>query len=93
MIIDGEEVAEKVRNSVEENVRAMDDTPKLVAVLMSDDPASETYVEMKKRDCEQVGIESEVHEIDPDAPADKLFNLIDELNADNTVDGVLVQSP
>jgi len=68
-------------------------TPSLATVLMSDDPASETYVSMKQDDCEEVGIEAIDVEIDPEAPADELYATIDELNADESVHGILVQMP
>jgi methylenetetrahydrofolate dehydrogenase (NADP+)/methenyltetrahydrofolate cyclohydrolase len=62
-------------------------------VLMSDDPASETYVSMKQRDCEEVGIDGIHVEIDEDAPASELYGAIEELNADDDVHGILVQMP
>jgi methylenetetrahydrofolate dehydrogenase (NADP+)/methenyltetrahydrofolate cyclohydrolase len=71
----------------------MDAPPTLVAVLMGDDPASETYVEMKRRDCEEVGIDGRVREVDGDASQDELLDVVDELNADPDVDGVIVQLP
>ncbi len=60
---------------------------------MSDDPASETYVSMKQRDCEEVGINGIHIEIDPDAPAEELYDTIDDLNEDPEVHGILVQMP
>jgi methylenetetrahydrofolate dehydrogenase (NADP+)/methenyltetrahydrofolate cyclohydrolase len=60
---------------------------------MSDDPASETYVSMKQRDCEEVGIESVHVEIDPDAPAEELYGTVEDLNVDADVHGILVQMP
>ncbi|MFC6770619.1 tetrahydrofolate dehydrogenase/cyclohydrolase catalytic domain-containing protein, partial [Halorubrum pallidum] len=68
-------------------------TPGLATVLMSDDPASETYVSMKQRDCEEVGIEGIHIEIDADAPATELYDTIDDLNEREDVHGVLVQLP
>ncbi|XGI84438.1 bifunctional 5,10-methylenetetrahydrofolate dehydrogenase/5,10-methenyltetrahydrofolate cyclohydrolase [Halorutilales archaeon Cl-col2-1] len=92
-VIDGESVAEEVRDSVSEEVEEMETPPKLVAVLMSDDPASETYVSMKEKDCGEVGIESEVVRIDPSEPEEKLMSVIDDLNHDDSVDGFIVQLP
>jgi methylenetetrahydrofolate dehydrogenase (NADP+)/methenyltetrahydrofolate cyclohydrolase len=95
-IIDGEAVAEQVRSEVKtavDQLRAADVTPGLATVLMSDDPASETYVRMKQRDCEEVGIESRHVELDTDAPQSELFATIDELNEDPAIDGILVQRP
>lgn len=92
-IIDGEEISSRVREEVAEDVARMDRTPKLVAVLMSDDPASETYVRMKREAAEEVGIDSETLHIDPDAPEEELLSTVAELNEDVDVDGILVQLP
>jgi methylenetetrahydrofolate dehydrogenase (NADP+)/methenyltetrahydrofolate cyclohydrolase len=95
-IIDGNAVAQEVRDGLGDAIDTLADagtTPTLATVLMSDDPASETYVSMKQDDCEEVGIEARDVEIDPDAPADELFDTIDELNADPEVNGILVQMP
>ena len=94
--IDGEAVAADVRDAVGDEVARLSDAgvePGLATVLMSDDPASETYVSMKQRDCEEVGIESFHVEIDADAPAEELYETIDDLNARDDVHGILVQLP
>jgi methylenetetrahydrofolate dehydrogenase (NADP+)/methenyltetrahydrofolate cyclohydrolase len=92
-IIDGDEISSRVRKEVADEVTRMEKTPKLVAVLMSDDPASETYVRMKREAADEVGIESETVRIDPDAPEEKLLSTVAELNEDDDVDGILVQLP
>ncbi|PSQ20128.1 bifunctional 5,10-methylene-tetrahydrofolate dehydrogenase/5,10-methylene-tetrahydrofolate cyclohydrolase [Halobacteriales archaeon QS_8_65_32] len=95
-VIDGNAVAESIRDDLTACVDALRDegtTPKLATVLMSEDAASATYVSMKQRDCEAVGIEAIDVEIDPDAPADELYGTIDDLNADPEVHGILVQMP
>jgi methylenetetrahydrofolate dehydrogenase (NADP+)/methenyltetrahydrofolate cyclohydrolase len=95
-VIDGEAVAERVRGEVAEAVERLGEagvTPGLATVLMSDDPASETYVRMKQRDCDEVGIESRHVELDTDAPQSELFDTIDDLNADPEIDGILIQRP
>ena len=95
-IIDGNAVAQAVRDGLGDAIDTLADagtTPTLATVLMSDDPASQTYVSMKQDDCEEVGIEARDVEIDPDAPAAELFDTIDELNADPNVNGILVQMP
>jgi methylenetetrahydrofolate dehydrogenase (NADP+)/methenyltetrahydrofolate cyclohydrolase len=94
--IDGNAVAADIRESLAEGIEALESegvTPGLATVLMSDDPASETYVSMKQRDCEDVGINGIHVEIDPDAPAEELYDTIDDLNADPEVHGILVQMP
>jgi len=95
-IIDGNAIADRITDDVQTCRETLTDegvTPGLATVLMSEDPASETYVSMKQRACEEVGIESYHHEIDPDEPADVLFDQIDDLNADPSVHGILVQLP
>ncbi|WP_225334467.1 bifunctional methylenetetrahydrofolate dehydrogenase/methenyltetrahydrofolate cyclohydrolase [Halomicrobium urmianum] len=95
-IIDGNEVAQSIRDDLVDSIDALADAghrPTLATVLMSDDPASETYVSMKQDDCEEVGIEARDVDIDPDAPADELFDTVDDLNADESVNGILVQMP
>jgi methylenetetrahydrofolate dehydrogenase (NADP+)/methenyltetrahydrofolate cyclohydrolase len=95
-IIDGNEVAQNIRNGLLESIETLTDagtTPCLATVLMNDDPASETYVSMKHKDCEEVGIATRDIEIDPEAPAEELFDTVDDLNADPDVHGILVQMP
>jgi len=95
-IIDGNELADSIRGDLQENVDQLTDegvTPGLATVLMSDDPASETYVSMKQKACDEIGMESFHIEIDPEAPAEELFDTIDDLNEDPEVHGILVQLP
>ena len=95
-IIDGNAVATDVRDSLTDGVETLEAdgvTPGLATVLMSDDPASETYVSMKQDDCEEVGIESHHVELDTDAPAEDLYDAIEDLNGDPSVHGILVQMP
>ena len=95
-VIDGKAVAADVRDALTDSIETLEAagvTPGLATVLMSDDPASETYVSMKQQDCEEVGIESVHVEIDPDAPAEELYETIEDLNADDNVHGILVQMP
>jgi methylenetetrahydrofolate dehydrogenase (NADP+)/methenyltetrahydrofolate cyclohydrolase len=95
-VIDGEAVAEQVRGEVADAVERLEAagvTPGLATVLMSDDPASETYVRMKQRDCAEVGIESRHVELDTDAPQSELLATIDDLNEDPAIHGILVQRP
>ncbi|RJX47126.1 tetrahydrofolate dehydrogenase/cyclohydrolase catalytic domain-containing protein, partial [Halonotius pteroides] len=95
-VIDGEAVAADIRDSLSgsiDRLNAEGIEPGLATVLMSDDPASETYVSMKQRDCEAVGIDGIHVEIDTDAPAAELYDTIEELNGDPGVHGILVQMP
>ncbi|WP_332899272.1 bifunctional methylenetetrahydrofolate dehydrogenase/methenyltetrahydrofolate cyclohydrolase FolD [Haladaptatus sp. CMSO5] len=95
-IIDGKAVAAEIRADLAASIETLADadvTPGLATVLMSDDGASETYVSMKQRACEEVGINGIHIEIDPEAPAEELYATIDDLNADPEVHGILVQLP
>ncbi|WP_435358849.1 tetrahydrofolate dehydrogenase/cyclohydrolase catalytic domain-containing protein [Haloarchaeobius sp. DFWS5] len=95
-VIDGNAVAEAVRADVSDAIDTLeteDVTPGLATVLMSDDGGSQTYVSMKQRACEEVGIDGTTVEIDPDAPAQELYDTIDDLNEDPTIHGILVQMP
>ncbi|WP_435175098.1 bifunctional methylenetetrahydrofolate dehydrogenase/methenyltetrahydrofolate cyclohydrolase [Halorussus sp. AFM4] len=95
-VIDGNAVAQRIRDDLRDSIETLADAgvePGLATVLMSDDPASETYVSMKQRDCEEVGIEGIHVEIDEDAPAQELYDTVEDLNADPDVHGILVQMP
>jgi len=95
-VIDGESVAADIRSGVTDCVdelAAAGVTPGLATVLMSADPASETYVSMKQRDCDEVGINGIHVDVAADAPSADLFATIDDLNDRDDVHGILVQLP
>jgi methylenetetrahydrofolate dehydrogenase (NADP+) / methenyltetrahydrofolate cyclohydrolase len=92
-IIDGKAVAGKVREEVKRDVEAMSRKPGLATVLVGDDPASAVYVRMKREDSAEVGIESFHHEPGGDIAPDDLADLLMGLNADDRVDGILLQLP
>lgn len=95
-IIDGNAIAADIRGELADSVdrlTAAGSQPTLATVLMSPDPASETYVSMKQTDCEELGIATRDVELDLDEPASALFDVIDELNEDPDVNAILVQSP
>lgn len=95
--IDGKEVAQQVRGEVKARVGQLQTekgyTPHLAVILASNDPASEVYVRNKGKAAAEVGIRSTQHNLDVDTPPRQLFDLIDQLNADDDVDGILVQLP
>ena len=95
-VLDGNAIGDRIRTELEECIETLADhdvTPGLATVLMSDDPASETYVSMKRKACADVGIESVHRQLAPDADPAALFETIDELNEDPDVHGILVQMP
>lgn len=93
LILDGKLVAAEVKDEVAAGVAALDYKPGLATVLVGDDPGSHAYVSGKRRDAAQVGIESIHNELSADIAQSFLEALIDSLNADWSVDGILVQLP
>jgi len=92
-IIDGKAVAAKVREEVKREVETMSRRPGLATILVGEDPASAVYVRMKREDSAEVGIESFHHRPGGDVAPEALTNLILSLNADDRVDGILLQLP
>ena len=93
VILDGTEVAAQVKQEVAEAVAGMTIKPGLATVLVGDDPASHTYVRGKRLDAAEVGIESMHHELPADTDQVELERLIDDLNTNPAVHGILVQLP
>ncbi len=96
-IIDGKAIAQQVRAELAEEViefiQNNSVTPCLAAVLVGNDPASEVYVRNKRKACEHVGIDSQLHRLPADISQDDLLRLIARLNKDDQVHGILVQLP
>lgn len=92
-ILDGKAVAAAVKKEVSARVADMPRTPGLATVLVGDDPASHSYVRGKRNDAAEVGIRSIHHELDASASQREVEDLIARLNADDGVDGILVQLP
>ena len=88
-----EAILEEVSKGINELVAAGNRPPKLTAVLVGDDPASAIYVRTKTRICAEMGIDSETVNLPATTPQDELIGLVDALNADDGVDGILVQLP
>ena len=95
-IIDGTAVAAKRRTLVTERVaelKAQGVTPGLAVVIVGENPASQVYVRMKQKDCDEVGFYSEKHALPAETSQEQLLALVSELNARDDIDGVLVQLP
>ena len=91
--IDGKALALKVRGQVAEDVRAYGGAVCLATILVGDDPASHVYVGSKHEASHEAGIESRDHRFPADTPEGEILELVAELNADDAVDGILVQLP
>ena len=83
------EIAERVADFIQNNATI----PCLAAVVVGDDPASAVYIRNKRRACERVGIESQLHRLPDDATEEDLLALLAKLNKDGQVHGILVQLP
>jgi len=96
-VIDGKAFAANVRGQIAEHVQRLKDengiTPGLAVILVGEDPASEVYVAAKHKQTVEVGMASFEHKLPADVAEADLFALIDQLNADPTVHGILCQFP
>ncbi len=96
-IIDGKAIAADVRNQVrldiERRVKNNQRAPGLAVILVGLDPASQVYVRKKREACDEAGLISKSYDLDESTDQQTLLNLIDELNADACIDGILVQLP
>jgi methylenetetrahydrofolate dehydrogenase (NADP+)/methenyltetrahydrofolate cyclohydrolase len=96
-IIDGKLISASIREKIKEKTKAIKDkysrVPGLAAVLVGEDPASQIYVRNKRKSCEDVGIYSEEHKLPESTTQDELLELINKLNNDKKINGILVQLP
>lgn len=97
VVVDGLALAQKIRAELAEEIRDLVQAgrrpPCLAVVLVGDDPASRSYIKGKQRACKSIGMDSVEHLLPADTPQDELLGLIERLNADDHVDGILVQLP
>ena len=96
-IISGKQIAEEMRAEMKVEIEELKSkhniVPGLTVVLVGEDPASQVYVRNKKKSCEAIGINSLEHKLPADTPEDELLALVDKLNNDDKVHGILVQLP
>jgi len=96
-IIDGKAIAENLLNSIKSRIsdrlQANKRAPGLAVILLGEDPASSIYVRNKRLACEKVGIISKAYNLPPSTTEAELLTLIEQLNQDDTIDGILVQAP
>lgn len=92
-LIDGKQVAEHIKQQVKNEIVSMERDVTLAVIVVGDNPASRVYVNNKKKACEYVGIKSIEFIFPEDVPEHILFDMIDELNYNQDVNGILVQLP
>lgn len=96
IIIDGKAIAQQMQEEMKVRVTGLKDNgivPGLAAILVGEDPASQTYVRSKEKACTKLGLYSDVYRLPSSTSEDELLALIDELNYDNKIHGILVQLP
>lgn len=95
-ILDGKKVSAKVREDLKlevDNLKKEGIKPKLAVIMVGNDLASKVYVRNKNKACEEIGIEYEEFLLDEETTMEKLLNVIDNLNKNQNIDGILLQSP
>src|SRR5437868_11929058 len=95
-IIDGRAIAEQVYAELQREIAELKSrglTPGLAVVLIGDDPASRAYVRAKDKTCRELGLHSEKYELPAATSQRELLALVEKLNADPAIHGILVQSP
>lgn len=96
-IIDGKRISAEIRAEIKEQTEAFKAergyAPGLAVIIVGEDPASQVYVRNKKRACDEVGFYSESYELPAETTQDELLSLIERLNADENIHGILCQLP
>ncbi|MCA1933201.1 MAG: bifunctional methylenetetrahydrofolate dehydrogenase/methenyltetrahydrofolate cyclohydrolase FolD [Calditerrivibrio sp.] len=96
-IIDGKKLSEKIRSGLKSKVdyykEKFGKVPGIAVILVGDDPASNVYVNMKEKSCNEAGYKSVVERISKDSSTDELLGLVNKYNKDNSIHGILVQLP
>ena len=96
IILDGKTLAKKVRLDLKEEVtklKANNIFPKLAVIMVGNDPSSKIYVRNKSKACNEIGIDYEEYLVDENIPMEDLLDLINNLNNDESIHGILLQSP
>lgn len=95
-ILSGKVVSTRVKEELKKEVEELNGKGKrtgLAVVLVGEDPASKVYVRNKEKACEEIGIYSEMHKLPEETTEEEILSLIDKLNKDDNIDGILVQLP
>ena len=97
IILDGKSLAKKSNLEIAKRTNILTDRfkrpPALAAIIVGEDPASKTYVSMKEKACKSLGVKTITHHVPEQSTTDELLELIEALNQDSSVDGILLQHP
>lgn len=96
-VISGIELSKKIKSEVAQQIQSYTQQgkrpPSLAVILVGADPASQVYVGSKRKSCAEIGIQSKSYDLPSTTSEQELLNLIDQLNSDKNIDGILVQLP
>ena len=92
-LMDGKALAQEIKGKIAERVRGAKTKPSVAAILIGGSDASKKYVELKGKDCAEVGMDFQAHDLPAETTKEELFELIDKLNADSSLHGMIVQLP
>lgn len=92
-IIDGKAISKEIQENIRKEVELLDKKPGLAVILVGDDSASQVYVNNKEKMCKKLGINSFVYRLSENTNEKELLDLIEKLNNDSDVDGILLQHP
>lgn len=95
-ILNGKEVSQRIKDELKEEVKKLKNDnifPGLAVIIVGDDPASRVYVNSKKKACEEIGIYSQEYALPENTTQDELLELVEKLNGDTKINGILVQLP
>ena len=92
-IINCGEIAQKIKDSVKNEIAKNSYNPGLAVILIGNNPASKLYTKLKIKSCEETGIHSEVHEFEENTNEKEILKKIEELNQNKKIDGILIQLP
>jgi methylenetetrahydrofolate dehydrogenase (NADP+)/methenyltetrahydrofolate cyclohydrolase len=93
ILIEGKKVAEKRREKIIAKLKGLNGTPSLVVIRVGNDPASEIYIHLKRKMCEEIGVNFTEYHLEKDVTQEELLNLISKLNDDDSVNAILLQIP
>lgn len=92
-VIDGRKLADEIKREIQQEINKKKLRPNLAVVLVGEDPASQLYVSLKKKACQEVGIDFHEYLLEEDSTEKQILEVIDFLNKDKQVDAILVQLP
>lgn len=92
-LLDGKKLAEKIKGNISREIENSDIDPTLAAVLIGDNPSSKKYLDLKDKDCSEVGINFENFKLPSDASISEVKDLLEDLNQDSEINGIIVQLP